>query len=121
MTATIYHNPQCSKSRGTLALIRENGIEPVVVEYLKTPPGRAELMELVRRMGVPLRSVLRRKGTPYAALGLDDPALSDDALLDAVAAHPVLLERPIVATQKGVRLCRPPETVLELLDPPAGG
>ncbi len=119
MTVTLYHNPRCSKSRETLALIRQAGVEPVVVEYLKTPPSRAELLELARRMGQPVRSLLRRNGTPYDELGLDDPALSDDALLDAVAAHPILINRPIVATPKGVRLCRPPETVLELLDPPA--
>ncbi len=118
MTVTIYHNPQCGTSRNTLAMIRAHGVEPVVIEYLKTPPSRTELMDLVQRMGVPLRSVLRQKGTPYDALGLDDPALPDDALLDAVTAHPILINRPIVATPKGVRLCRPAETVLELLDPP---
>jgi arsenate reductase len=121
MTVTIYHNPQCGTSRNTLAMIRASGVEPVVIEYLKTPPGRAELMDLVRRMGVPLRSVLRQKGTPYEALGLDNPALSDDALLDAVAAHPILINRPIVVSPKGVRLCRPAETVLELVEPPAAG
>jgi len=109
VTVTIYHNPACGTSRNTLAMIRATGTEPVVVEYLKTPPTRAELLDLVRRMGVPLRDVLRRKGTPYDALGLDDPSLTDDALLDAIEAHPILLNRPIVVTPRGVRLCRPSE------------
>lgn len=116
MTVTIYHNPACGTSRNTLAMIRATGTEPVVIEYLRTPPSRAELLELVRRMGVTLRDVLRRKGTPYDALGLDDPTLTEEALLDAIAAHPILLNRPIVVTPKGVRLCRPSEVVLELLD-----
>lgn len=116
MTVTIYHNPACGTSRNTLALIRATGTEPVVIEYLKTPPGRAELMELVRRMGVTLREVMRRKGTPFEELGLDDPALDDDRLLDAIEAHPILINRPIVATPKGVLLCRPSELVLDLLD-----
>jgi arsenate reductase len=115
---TIYHNPACGTSRNTLAMIRAAGAEPVVIEYLKTPPSRADLLDLVRRMGVPLRAVLRQKGTPYAELGLDQPALSDDALLDAIEAHPILINRPIVVTPKGVRLCRPSEMVLELLDAP---
>ena len=119
MTVTLYHNPRCSKSRETLALIRGAGVEPVVVEYLKTPPSRAELQELARRMGEPVRSLLRRNGTPYDELGLDNPSLTDAALLDAIEAHPILINRPIVATPKGVRLCRPPELVLDLLDPPA--
>jgi arsenate reductase len=118
MTVTIYHNPACGTSRNTLALIRATGTEPVIIDYLKTPPSRDTLVGLVRRMGVPLRAVLRQKGTPYAALGLDDPTLSDDALLDAIAAHPILINRPIVVTPKGVRLCRPSETVLDLLDAP---
>jgi arsenate reductase len=118
MTVTIYHNPACGTSRATLAMIRDTGTEPTVVEYLRTPPTRSELRDLVRRMGVPLRDILRRKGTPYDELGLDDPALSDDALLDAIEAHPVLINRPIVVTPKGVRLCRPSETVLDLLDMP---
>ncbi len=118
MTVTIYHNPACGTSRNTLAMIRATGIEPTVIEYLKTPPGRDDLRDLVKRMGVPLRDVLRRKGTPYDELGLDDPGLSDDALLDAIEAHPILINRPIVATDKGVRLCRPSETVLDLLDRP---
>ena len=112
---TVFHNPACGTSRAVLALVRAAGIEPVVVEYLKQPPTREEVLDLVRRMGVPLRAVLRRKGTPYDELGLGDPALPDDALLDAVGRHPILLERPIVATPEGVRLCRPAETVLDLL------
>lgn len=118
MTVTILHNPACGTSRNALAMIRATGAEPVVIEYLQTPPSPAELQDLVRRMGVTLRDVLRRKGTPYDALGLDDPALSDDALLDAVAAHPILINRPIVVTPRGVRLCRPSELVLDLLDAP---
>ena len=119
MTVTLYHTPKCSKSRETLALIRQAGVEPVVVEYLKTPPSRAELQDLARRMGEPVRALLRRNGTPYDELGLDNPSLTDDALLDAIAAHPILINRPIVASPKGARLCRPPETVLDLLDRPA--
>ena len=116
--ATIYHNPACSTSRNTLAMIRAAGIEPTVIEYLKAPPSRAELQDLVRRMGVNLRDILRRRGTPYAELGLDDLALSDAALLDAIERHPILINRPIVVTAKGVKLCRPSETVLDLLDAP---
>ena len=116
MTVTIYHNPACGTSRNVLALIRARGIEPVVIEYLKTPPSRAEILDLLARMGAPLRHVLREKGTPFAELGLADPALNDDALLDAIAAHPILLNRPIVATPRGVALCRPSETVAALLD-----
>ena len=115
---TIYHNPACGTSRNTLAMIRATGIEPVVIEYLKMPPSRTELRDLVERMGVPLRAILRQKGTPFAELGLDEPALSDDALLDSIELHPILINRPIVVTPKGVRLCRPSETVLELLDAP---
>jgi arsenate reductase len=115
---TIYHNPACGTSRNTLAMIRATGTEPVVIEYLKTPPSRAELLDLMRRMGIPLRAALRQKGTPYAELGLNDPELSDEALLDATEAHPILINRPIVVTPKGVRLCRPSEMVLELLDAP---
>ena len=117
-TVTIYHNPACGTSRNTLAMIRATGTEPVLIEYLKMPPSRAELRDLVRRMGIPLRVVLRQKGTPFAELGLDDPALSDDALLDAIEQHPILINRPIVVTPKGVRLCRPSEMVLDLLDAP---
>lgn len=115
MDAIIYHNPACGTSRNTLALIRHLGIEPHVIEYLKTPPSRALIQDLVARMGVPLREVLREKGTPFADLGLGDPALGDDRLLDAIEAHPVLLNRPIVVTPRGVRLCRPSEVVLDLL------
>jgi arsenate reductase len=115
MDVVIYHNPACGTSRNTLALIRHVGIEPHVIEYLKTPPGRAVVQDLAARMGVPLREMLREKGTPFAELGLGDPALGDDALLDAIEAHPVLLNRPIVVTPKGVRLCRPSEAVLDLL------
>lgn len=118
MTVTIFHNPACGTSRNTLAMIRATGVEPTVIEYLKTPPTRDELRNLVQRMAIPLRLVLRQKGTPYAELGLDDPTLSDDALLDAIEAHPILINRPIVVTPKGVRLCRPSETVLDLLDAP---
>ena len=117
-SVTIYHNPACGTSRNTLAMIRATGMEPVVIEYLKTPPSRAELLDLVRRMAVPLRAIMRQKGTPYDALGLGDPAVSDDALLDAIALHPILINRPIVVTPKGVRLCRPSEAVLDLLDAP---
>jgi arsenate reductase len=116
MSVTIYHNPACGTSRNTLAMIRATGTEPVIIEYLKTPPTRDALRALVQRMGIPLRDVLRQKGTPYAELGLGDPTLSDDALLDAIEAHPILINRPIVVTPKGVRLCRPSEQVLDLLD-----
>ncbi|HEY6817573.1 MAG TPA: arsenate reductase (glutaredoxin) [Croceibacterium sp.] len=115
MGVTIYHNPLCGTSRNTLAMIREAGIEPRIVEYLKRPPSRDELAELVARMGVSARAVLRAKEKLVAELGLDDPATGDDALLDAMAAHPVLIERPIVISDKGVRLCRPAETVREVL------
>ncbi|NVN11324.1 arsenate reductase (glutaredoxin) [Nguyenibacter vanlangensis] len=118
MTITIYHNPACGTSRNTLAKIRDAGIEPTVIEYLKTPPSRDELASLIARMGVPVRDLLRRKGTPYDALGLDDPALTDDQLIDAMMAHPILINRPIVVTPLGVRLCRPSETVLDLLPEP---
>jgi len=117
----IYHNPACGTSRNVLGLIRNAGIEPTVVEYLKTPPSRAELVSLLARMGATVRDVLREKGTPYAELGLGDPSLSDDALLDAVEAHPILLNRPIVVTPLGVRLCRPSETVLDILPAPQTG
>jgi arsenate reductase len=115
MTVTIYHNPACGTSRNVLALIRNSGEEPHVIEYLKSPPSRAELVELIGRMGIPVRDVLRRKGTPFNELGLDDPALTDDALIDAMMAHPILINRPIVVTHKGVKLCRPSETVLDIL------
>ncbi|MDW7554624.1 arsenate reductase (glutaredoxin) (plasmid) [Azospirillum brasilense] len=114
-SVTIYHNPDCGTSRNTLALIRNSGVEPMVIEYLKTPPAREELADLIRRMGVPVRALLREKGTPYAELGLDDPVLTDDQLLDAMMAHPILINRPIVVTPLGVRLCRPSEAVLDIL------
>jgi arsenate reductase len=120
MDVIIYHNPACGTSRNVLGLIRNAGVEPHVVEYLKTPPSRAMLRELAARMGLPLRALLREKGTPYAELGLGDPALGDDAILDAVAAHPVLINRPIVVTPNGVRLCRPSEEVIDLLPPQRG-
>ena len=115
MTVTIYHNPACGAGRAGLARIRASGEEPVVVEYLRTPPSREQLADLIRRMDIPIRDLLRRKGTPYDELGLDDPALTDDQRLDAMMAHPVLIDRPIVVTPLGVRLCRPSETVLSLL------
>ena len=111
----IYHNPACGTSRNTLAMIRNAGIEPHVIEYLKTPPARALLVQLLARAGLSVRDVLREKGTPYAELGLGDPALTDDQLLDAIEAHPILLNRPLVVTPKGVALCRPSEAVLDLL------
>lgn len=111
----IFHNPKCGTSRKTLALLRERGIEPEIVEYLKTPPSRDELEELIERMGTGVRSVLRKRGTPYEELGLDDPKWSDAELLDFMVEHPILIERPIVVTPKGVRLCRPMEAVLEIL------
>ena len=119
MTVTIYHNPSCGTSRNTLAMIRQSGDQPEVIEYLKTPPSRARLVELIAAMGISPRALLREKGTPYAALGLADPKWSDDELIDAMLAHPILINRPIVATPKGVRLCRPSELVLELLEHPA--
>jgi arsenate reductase len=120
MDAIIYHNPGCGTSRNTLAMIRNAGIEPHVIEYLKTPPSRALLQQLAVRMGLSLRELLREKGTPYAELGLDSKALTDDQLLDAMMAHPILINRPIVVTPKGVRLCRPSELVLDLLPPQQG-
>lgn len=115
MTVTIYHNPACSKSRRTLALLRDKGIEPRVVEYLKVPPTRAELKAMLKTMGVSPRAILRAKGALYDELGLADPALSDAALIDHMLAHPVLIDRPIVVTGTGALLCRPPERVLEIL------
>jgi arsenate reductase (glutaredoxin) len=112
---TIYHNPSCTTSRKVLAAIRDAGVEPRVVEYLKAPPSRAELKSLLGRMGMTPRALLRRRGTPYDALGLDDPTQSDEALVDAMLAHPVLIERPIVVTERGVRLCRPVEKLAEIL------
>jgi arsenate reductase len=115
MDAIIYHNPACGTSRNTLGLIRNAGVEPHVIEYLKTPPTRAMLVSLIQRMGATVRSMLREKGTPYGELGLANPALSDDELIDAMLAHPILINRPIVATPLGVRLCRPSEAVLDVL------
>ena len=120
MDVIIYHNPQCGTSRNTLGLIRNAGIEPHIVEYLKSPPTRLLLRQLIERMGVGVRDVMRKKGTPFHELGLDDPALSDERLLDAMMEHPILIERPIVVTPLGVRLCRPSEAVLDLLPPQQG-
>jgi arsenate reductase len=116
MTLTIYHNPACGTSRNVLALIRETGQEPHVIEYLKTPPTRAELQDILKRLNVPVRAILREKGTPYEELGLSDAALSDEALIDAILAHPILMNRPIVLAPTGAKLCRPSETVRELLE-----
>jgi arsenate reductase len=121
MTVTIYHNPACGTSRNTLAMIRQSGKEPEVVEYLKTPPSRERLVELIAALGGSARALLREKGTPYAELGLGDARWSDDELVDFMIAHPILINRPIVVTPKGVRLCRPSEKVLDLLGNPAIG
>jgi arsenate reductase len=118
MSVTIYHNPDCGTSRNTLAVIRQSGEEPEVIEYLKTPPSRARLVELIKAMGIPVRALLREKGTPYAELGLADPKWTDDELIDLMLKHPILINRPIVVTPKGVRLCRPSEAVLDLLERP---
>ena len=115
---TIFHNPACGTSRNTLALIRNSGVEPVIVEYLETPPGRAQLIELIAAMGVSVRSVLRQKGTPYDALKLGDPQWTDAQLIDFMVAHPILINRPIVVTPLGTRLCRPSEAVLDILPSP---
>ena len=120
MDVIIYHNPACGTSRNTLSLIRASGAEPHVVEYLKTPPSRAMVESLIARMGGGARPLLREKGTPFAELNLSDPALSDAALVDAMMAHPILINRPIVVSLKGVRLCRPSEQVLDLLPPQQG-
>jgi len=119
MSVTIYHNPACGTSRNTLAMIRQSGEEPEIIEYLKNPPSRARLIELTKAMGIPVRALLREKGTPYAELGLADPKWSDDELIDFMLAHPILINRPIVVTPRGTKLCRPSEAVLELLDNPA--
>lgn len=118
MTVTIYHNPACGTSRNALAMIRASGVEPVIIEYLKTPPSRERLAELIAAMGLTPRQLLREKGTPYAELSLSDLSLTDEAILDAMMAHPILINRPIVETQKGTRLCRPSELVLQLLEAP---
>lgn len=120
-TVTIYHNPQCATSRNTLGLIRNSGIEPQVIEYLKTPPSGNELRGLIERMGVRPRDLLREKGTPYAEMGLDNPDLTDAQLIDAMLAHPILINRPIVVTSLGVKLCRPSEIVLDILPAPQRG
>ena len=118
MSVTIYHNPSCGTSRNTLAMIRESGEEPEIIEYLKTPLNRARLIELIQAMGISVRALLREKGTPYAELGLADPKWSDDELIDFMLAHPILINRPIVETAKGTRLCRPSEKVLDILPNP---
>jgi arsenate reductase (glutaredoxin) len=112
---TIYYNPNCETSRNVLGYIRASGTEPTIIEYLKTPPTRAKLKELIKRMGITPRAVLREKGTPFAELGLDDPTLSDEALIDAMMQHPILINRPIVVTPETAKLCRPSESVLEIL------
>ncbi len=121
MTITIYHNPACGTSRNTLALIRNSGVEPDVVEYLKNPPTREQLRSMISQAGLTVRDAIRKKGTPYEELELDDPALSDDALLDAMIATPILINRPFVVTSVGARLCRPSEVVLEILPQPQQG
>ncbi|MBL8884987.1 MAG: arsenate reductase (glutaredoxin) [Hyphomicrobium sp.] len=118
MSIVIYHNPKCGTSRNTLAMIRQSGEEPEVVEYLKSPPSRERLAQLIRLMSIRPRDLLRRKGTPYEELGLDDPKLSDDQIIDFMIAHPILINRPIVVTSKGARLCRPSEAVLDILPNP---
>ena len=120
-TVTIFHNPQCGTSRNVLALIRNSGAEPTVIEYLSTPPSRDTLLGLIAAMGIPVHALLRQKGTPYDELGLGDVRLSDDALIDAMLAHPILMNRPIVVTRLGTRLCRPSERVLDILPQPQRG
>lgn len=121
MSVTIYHNPDCGTSRNVLAMIRQSGVEPEIIEYLKTPPSRAKLLELIRAMGITVRDLLRERGTPYRELGLDNPDLTDDQLIDQMMEHPILINRPIVLTPKGVKLCRPSETVIPLLPNPKIG
>jgi arsenate reductase len=121
VTVTIYHNPACGTSRNVLGLIRNSEEEPIVIEYLKTPPSRAELVALIARMKMPVRDLLRKKGTPYEALKLDNPALTDDALIDAMMMNPILINRPIVVTPDAVKLCRPSEAVLDILPNPQRG
>ena len=115
MSVTIYHNPDCGTSRNTLAMIRQSGVEPTIIEYLRTPPTRERLVELIKAMDIPVRALLREKGTPFHELALDDPKWSDDELIDQMLAHPILINRPIVVAPKGVKLCRPSEAVLDLL------
>jgi arsenate reductase (glutaredoxin) len=117
-SVTIYHNPACGTARNVLALIRNAGIEPTIIEYLKTPPDRATLESLIERMGIRPRQLLREKGTPYAELGLDSDRWTDEQLIDQMLAHPILINRPIVVTSRGVKLCRPAEALLEILPPP---
>jgi arsenate reductase len=121
MSVTIYHNSECGTSRNTLAMIRQSGVEPHVIEYLKTPPDRGTVTRLITQAGLSVREALRKKDTPFEELGLDDLAKSDDELLDAIAAHPILLNRPFVVTPKGTRLCRPSELVLDILENSAIG
>ncbi|PXX42481.1 arsenate reductase (glutaredoxin) [Undibacterium pigrum] len=118
MTITIYHNPDCGTSRNTLALIRNSGAEPEVIEYLKQPPGKAKLQELIAAMNMPVRELLRKKDTPYEALDLDDGKWTDDELINFMVAHPILMNRPVVVTPVGTRLCRPSEVVLDILPAP---
>lgn len=120
MSVTIYHNPDCGTSRNTLAIIRQSGVEPTVIEYLKTPPSRETLKQLIAAMGTSVRALLREKGTPYQELELNDTRWTDDELLDFMMAHPILINRPIVVTPKGTRLCRPSEAVIDLLNDPVG-
>jgi arsenate reductase len=121
VTVTIYHNPDCGTSRNTLAMIRRSGEEPVIIEYLKNPPSRERLVELIRAMDMSVRALLRQKDTPYHELGLDDPKWTDDELINFMLAHPILINRPIVVTDMGVRLCRPSQAVLDILPNPAVG
>jgi len=118
LTVTIYHNPACGTSRNVLAMIRQSGVEPEVIEYLKVPPSRGRLVELIKVMGIPARDLLRAKEKLYVELGLADPKWTDDELVDFMLAHPILMNRPIVVTPKGARLCRPADKVLDLLDGP---
>jgi len=121
MTVTIYHNPACGTSRNTLGLIRNAGIEPTIVQYLVTPPSREQLASMIHAAGLRVRDALRKKGTPYAELGLDDETMGDEAMLDAMVRHPILVNRPFVVTERGTRLCRPSEVVLDILSQPQRG
>jgi arsenate reductase len=118
MSVTIYYNPDCGTSRNTLAMIRQSGVDPTIIEYLKNPPTRTRLLELIAAMGISVRALLRKKGTPYAELGLDDAKWTDDELIDLMLTQPILINRPIVVTPKGVKLCRPSEAVLDILPNP---
>lgn len=120
-SVTIYHNPKCETSRNTLALIRNAGIEPMIIEYLQNPPSRERLLEMIKAAGISVRGALRQKGTPYQELGLGNPDLRDDQLLDAMMLHPILINRPFVVTERGTRLCRPSEVVLDILPKPQRG